>query len=133
MSEENVERLKAGLAALNRQDREAYLASLDPDAEWHVTGQVVGQQGVYRGREAIWEYLTSFTDQFDEVRFEMEDVVDGGERIVVVGRLRGRGKASGAVVDLRLATVFTIRNGLMVRAENFAEMDAALEAAGLEE
>ena len=50
-----------------------------------------------------------------------------------MGRLRGRGKASGAVVDLRLATVFTIRNGLMVRAENFAEMDEALEAAGLEE
>ena len=133
MSEENIERLKAGLAALNRQDRDAYLALIDPDAEWHVTGQVVDQQEVYRGREAIWEYLTSFTDQFDDVRIEMEDVVDGGERVVVWGRVRGRGKASGAVVDLRVATVFTIRNGLLLRAENFAEMAEALEAAGLEE
>ncbi len=133
MSEENIERLKAGLAALNRQDREAYLALVDLDAEWHVTGQVVDQQGVYRGREAIWDYLTSFTDQFDEVQIEMEDAIDAGESVVVMGRIRGRGKASGAVVELRLATVFTLRNGLLVRAENFAEMDEALEAAGLEE
>jgi ketosteroid isomerase-like protein len=133
MSEENVELVKRGVAALNRQDRESYLALLDSDSEWHPTGETVGQQRVYRGQEEIWEYVTSFWDQFDGLRIDLEGAIDAGDKVVVASRMRGRGKASGAVVDMRLATVFTVRDGLLLRAENFAEMDEALEAAGLEE
>jgi len=133
MSEENVEVLKALYDAGNRGDREAFLASLDPAAEWHVTGVVLDQQRVYRGREAIWEYISTFAEEFAEFRVDAEDFFDAGDRVVVVARLVGRGRASGATVDLRFASVVTFRNGRILRGENYADTKQALEAAGLQE
>ena len=86
-----------------------------------------------RRREAIWGYLTSFADEFDEFRVEVDDFVDGGDKIVVMNRVRGRGRTSGAVVDLRFPTVVTIRQGKIVRGENYADAVEALEAVGLRE
>jgi hypothetical protein len=46
---------------------------------------------------------------------------------------RGRGKLSGAEVELQVAYVHTIKDGKGVRWEMFATLDEALEAAGLSE
>jgi ketosteroid isomerase-like protein len=133
MSRENVEVLKALCDAGNRGDREAFLDGLDPAAEWHVTGVVLDQQRVYRGREAIWDYISTFAEEFAQFRVEPEDFFEIGDTVVVVARLIGRGRVSGATVDLRFASVVTFRDGRILRGENYAETEQALEAAGLEE
>jgi uncharacterized protein len=133
MSQENVEIMRGGEEAFNRRDREMFLSGFDPDAEWHVTGQVVDQQTVYRGHEEIWRYVTVLDDQFQELRTDFEEFVDAGDKVVVIGRLHGRGRTSDAPVDLRWAIVVTFRNGRIMRLDNYQKKEQALKAVGLSE
>ena len=133
MSQENVDIMRLGDEAFNRRDREAFLGAFDPDAEWHVTGLVVDQKTFYRGPEEIWSYVTVLDEQFEELQADFEEFFDAGDKVVVVGRVHGRGRTSNAPVDLRWAIVVTFREGRIVRLDNYAEKDEALEAAGRSE
>ncbi len=59
--------------------------------------------------------------------------VDIDDRVVVTVRLRGRGRGSGVEVDARFYDVFTLRDGKIVRMDQFTERSEALGAAGLPE
>jgi ketosteroid isomerase-like protein len=48
-------------------------------------------------------------------------------------RFRGRGKGGGAPVDERIAHVFTLREGKLVRADFYSDPAEALKAVGLAE
>ena len=45
-------------------------------------------------------------------------------------RLQGRGRGSGVEVDARFYDVYTLRDGLIVRMDQFTERSQALEAVG---
>ena len=59
-----------------------------------------------------------------------EEFVDRGDRVVVTVRLQGRGRGSGVEVDARFYDVYTLRDGLIVRMDQFTERTQALEAVG---
>jgi hypothetical protein len=63
---------------------------------------------------------------------ELQDVIEAGERVVTLQRLRGRGKGSGADVDREVGCIFDFDRGKIVRMI-FCDRHQALEAAGLRE
>jgi ketosteroid isomerase-like protein len=88
--------------------------------------------GSYRvGREALRAWL-NFTEAFEEFATEIEQVVEADERVIVLARIRGRGRASGVDVDSKVGAVFTLRDGKIVRYE-LTDRQEALEATGLSE
>jgi ketosteroid isomerase-like protein len=46
-------------------------------------------------------------------------------------RFIGSGVSSGAAFDIRIAQLWTLKDGLAVRGEGYGDRDEALEAAGL--
>jgi hypothetical protein len=48
-------------------------------------------------------------------------------------RIKGRGKSSGAEVEMSRWNVYRIRSGLVIRVEVFETKAEALDAAGVEE
>jgi ketosteroid isomerase-like protein len=78
-------------------------------------------------------YLGDVAAEFEDVYTEPEELIDAGARVVVPVRVSGRGRQSGAAVDLRLTMVVALRDGLIVHIRNYPEKDEALEAAGLSE
>ena len=56
-----------------------------------------------------------------------------GIGLLVTTQRRGRGSGSGVGVSKPVFQLFTLRRGLVVRQEDFADRDQALEAAGLSE
>jgi ketosteroid isomerase-like protein len=60
-------------------------------------------------------------------------VCDLGERIVASGRLRARGRASGAEIESPISWIVEFRQGKVVRIRDYLDFDEALEAAGLPE
>ena len=135
MSVENVEVFKRAVDAYNRRDVDAFLSEFDPAVEWHPLIQVMfGQESrVYRGHEDIRHFMREVDEAFDAVQLECLEIRDLGERIVVVGRLRARGKASGAETESAIAWVVDFKAGKVIWMRDYLDPNDALGAAGLSE
>ena len=83
------------------------------------------------GIDSVSRYIERFSNHWDEIRFDPEEVVDAGDRVVVIARLVGRWKASGVAVERLWAYVWTFRDGRALRMEGFADRAQAIAAAGL--
>ena len=89
--------------------------------------------GVYRGSEAARQFWREWFAAWETLQFEYE-LVDAGDRVVMLLDLRMRGRSSGIEVALgKHAWVTTFRDGLMVHSKLYMSQSEALEAAGLSE
>jgi uncharacterized protein len=123
----DAERVRASYDALNRGDVPRALEVLAPRAEWHES-EALPDTGTYIGREAIGEFLDRFLESWERFQQEVEDVVEEGDRVVVLIHLSARGKGSGAEVDARYAHLWTLRDGLGVRVDAYYDRNEALSA-----
>jgi ketosteroid isomerase-like protein len=133
MSEENVEAVKRAVEAGNRRDVEAFLAELDPEVEWHpaLLASVAGRAAVYRGYEGVREFFRDLDEAFVQIQVEFDEIRDLGDRIVAIGHLSMRGKASGAATESPLGYVIDFKNGRVIGARTYLDVEQTLEAAGL--
>ena len=91
------------------------------------------EESEYHGRNGFDQQLERWTAPFDSWAIEVTDLRDpGGDDVLVVGVQRGVVKGTGAVVEMALADVVTIRDDKIVRIRIFAAAEDAYEAAGLE-
>jgi ketosteroid isomerase-like protein len=133
MSQENVELVRRGLAAVAAGDWQGVSEAWDPQIEWDFEREAV-LSGVYRGRDHVREALLSFMTEWEEFDFEIEDLIaaDGG-RVVTLLHLTGRGRNSGVPLDFRETLIWTIRGGRVVHVKEYYDHAEALEAAELRE
>ena len=138
MSREDVDvvrdRLEEALNALGRGDIDAWLDYFHPHAVYVLIGgfeSLIGRE--FRGREEIRGLMKEWRATFEDVVLEIEQVIPADERVLVVISLRSRGRAGGVETTLRWGLLMSFRDGLVVRAENYYDVDQALEAVGLRE
>jgi ketosteroid isomerase-like protein len=110
-----------------RGDVDAVLAALDPEVEW-ATPALPWSRGLYRGVEGVGEYLASFAAHLDAPRVQPEELVACGERVIGLGRERGRARATGREFAARFAHDFTVRDGRIARMRGLVDT-AAIQAA----
>jgi ketosteroid isomerase-like protein len=131
MSRENVELAHRAVDAFNRRDLDAFLALLDPDAEF--TPYVVAMEGSYQGHDGIRRWWRELFDVFPDWRVEA-DVRDLGDVTLATLRVRGHGGESGTPVT---QTIWQMAewglDGKIVRVSHHANEADALEAVGLRE
>jgi uncharacterized protein len=135
MSQENVEVVRCAIAAFTDGELETLRTTGEwyhPDVEFHEDPSFP-DAGVHRGADAIEAHFQEFLDAFETYSFEVDEILDAGESVVVVTHQRGRGKGSGAEVDMRNAWVFAFRDGKIQRITPYWERAKALEAVGLTE
>ena len=59
--------------------------------------------------------------------------LDGGEWVIALGRIKGRGRRTGVAFDARAGWVARFRDGLVTSFHTYADSQEALEAVGLRE
>jgi ketosteroid isomerase-like protein len=145
VSKENVELVRAAVEAYQRPEMIALLASgeldfelFDPEIEWDASrlGDMIPDlAGVYWGHEGVRTYWRRWFEAWKDLQFEIEDVRDAGDEVVVLIRnQRQWGRHSGICTELPpWAMLFTFRDGKLVRWRAFPDHESALEAAGLAE
>lgn len=117
--------------ALDGATMDVLMDSFHPDIEFREDPRFP-EAGVYRGRDPVRGYLTQFAQQFDEFRFELEELLDAGDdRALALLNLRGRGKDSGAMFEARAGWIYTIQDGRTVRIDAYLDRREAMEAVGL--
>ena len=142
MSQENVEQLRGGienfLAGTSESAREDMLSrsaeGWDPEIELDASETTaLDISGVYRGRDAIKRFWREWLAAWETIRFEYE-LVDAGDRVVMLFDMRMRGRSTGIEVPSgKSAWVITFRDGLMVHLKLYLSQLEALEAVGLSE
>ena len=130
MSEENVEIVRRAFAfkVQGRGDPAEAPADFDPDV---VLTSV--EAGTSHGRDAVRANFERWTSAWAESEATAEEFIDAGDRVVVSAHFRARGRGSGIEVEARFHEVYTLRDGKIVRVDEFNDRAEALEAAGVRE
>jgi len=81
---------------------------IDPELRWEEGGRSP-EAGNYSGRDSFERYIRSWLDSFEDFRIEVEEIREEGDRLVVVARQSGRGRASGLPIETRVAHAWTVR------------------------
>jgi ketosteroid isomerase-like protein len=132
MSKENVEIVRRTYEATNQGDYDTAESYIHPEIEFHTYARSP-EAGVYRGKQAVREYNQSLFQQFESIRFEVEELVDAGDRVVVVTTQHAVPKGGQLEMDVHVAEVWTIRDGLLAERRSYSTRNEALEAAGVRE
>jgi len=121
-------------AAIDRGDLDLLKVLMyDPGAELSFAGKFADFEETYRGREAAFAAYRAWVESWEDYRREPREIVDLGDRILILLRESGRGKGSGVPVEASLAMLLTFRSGRVVRHREFSDWQQALEAAGVKE
>jgi ketosteroid isomerase-like protein len=127
--------VRAGFEAINRGDYEPPFAFYAQEGELITPPQLVGLgfDPVYLGPEQRIAFQRKWVAEWGEFRAEVEEIIDLGDRVLLVGRLKGSGPSSGAAFDEQWADLLTVSVGRIVIERVFFDHEQALEAAGLRE
>jgi ketosteroid isomerase-like protein len=135
MSEENVEIVRGLYEAAARRDNSTVYSLYDPHIVWDASrttrGGITGR--VVRGHDALRKWLREWYGAWENIQDELEELIDADHEVISVMVQRGQGRGSGIEVADRIATLWTVCDGRIIRAVWFPTLAEALEAAGLSE
>ena len=132
MSAENVEIVRAIYAAVDTGDLELANSFIHPEIEFHTYAHSP-EAGVYCGKEAVQEYNETLFGQFERLRIEVEELIDAGDRVVVVSTQHAVPKGGQQEIGVHMAELWTVRDSLLAERHSYSTKEQALEAAGLQE
>jgi ketosteroid isomerase-like protein len=136
MSQENVEIVRRGYELYAAGDLEGVTHLISDEASLPDAGGLgIGDTaaGIRHGPDGFLQGSQDAVDAFDDYRVEPQEFIDAGDAVVVPVRISGRGRTSGALLEVRLVHVWVLRNGKAVRNEIYRTTAEALEAVGLSE
>jgi ketosteroid isomerase-like protein len=115
----------AAYDSFNRGEIEPILDILHPDVEWIPPPTSLDPRPL-RGRDAVREYLAP--NFFESQTAEPLETIEHVNRLLVVARVRARGRGSGVELDQTAYHVLTIEEGRAVRFEVHLDRAEALRA-----
>jgi ketosteroid isomerase-like protein len=111
-------------------DLDALRATLAEDVEWtEMAGFPLG--GTYRGPDSvIANVLTKFGDDWDGFTAHDDTYIATGEDVVVLARYTATNRKTNKDLNVRVAHHYVVRDGKIVRFEQFADTAGVLAAMG---
>jgi ketosteroid isomerase-like protein len=131
MSKENVEVVRAVIDGWLRGDPST-LDLLAEDVVYVAPPTMPGGR-TYHGHEGVLQWVVDWRAEWADYELEIERVEDLGNRVMTVERNKATGKRSGVEVDMRTFSLWSFRDGKVIRWQGFPTEEAALETAGLSE
>jgi ketosteroid isomerase-like protein len=128
---DNVAVYREVIEAWNRRDLVWILDQASPDLEFHTAGLFDGIEPVYRGREGMVEFWTTFIEEpWALLRLDVEEIRAVAEdRVLALFVFTGTPRESEEEVRLDYAHLATLADGVVTRIDAFADWDEAREAA----
>jgi ketosteroid isomerase-like protein len=131
MSQENVEIVRRGTYHYNETGEPPW-ELLDPDVEWTIDPPA-WVAGTYRGHAELRDLARRIAEVFDEFRYDFDEFLPAGDRVVGIGAIRVRGAQSGATAVQQAPSVSRLRDGRIVAMRIYLDHEQALRDAGLRE
>jgi hypothetical protein len=126
MVSDDQDRLLRAYAAFNR-GRVPDWSFFDPAIE-HDQTEGLFLDGVFYGHDGLRAALREVEADWEELHLEPEQVVDLGDRLLVLLRMRARVRDSNAELDAHVAHVWQFRDGRAIRWAAYGDQAAAMRA-----
>ena len=129
MSQEIPQRWRVLYSAVTSGDLDRVMEFFHDDVEYLAREE----SEPIHGRDAVRRYFEGWLDTWDSFQAEPTEFLARGDHVVVGEAFKGRGKESGVEVAMQGWSVSLLRDGQIVRRDEFLDRAEALEAAGLSE
>ena len=132
MSQENVEIVRAAIAAWNRGDLGCLGGDVPSRSGVATSGAFPGFDAAYYGHNGVRSFWRAVPRDWQEISLDVEEIIDRGEQVIVLYRVRAKGR-DGIEFSVRKPSVYTVRGGQDRASRELRRRDQALEAIGLSE
>lgn len=132
MGKKNLDIVKTLFEADPKGDMEAAHNVLDVNIEW-IEPDVPGLwfAGIHRGVEAVFrEVIEPTFEHVENFSIMVDQYLDAGDEIVVLGRFLGKGKATGKNIDIPACFICKVQGGKIVRLRAYHNTALWLEVIG---
>ena len=128
MADQPTDALKDIYAAIQRHDTERLSEALAHDIEWTLP-ETVPWGGTHHGHLGVTAVVEIFEEHADGLWADPDEFIDGGDVIVVLGRVMGTGRTTGEEFEVPFAHVWRLSDGVPARFRGYydtAPITAAL-------
>ncbi|MBV9211948.1 MAG: nuclear transport factor 2 family protein [Acidobacteria bacterium] len=110
-------------------DIQALLGQLTEDVSWQLAEMNnVPFAGKRQGQAAVGEFFATLADAQDVLKFEPQQFVAQGDKVVALGQYNWRVKATGREYGGDWAHVFTVRDGKIAGFQEYMDTASATDA-----
>ncbi len=123
MSADNIAVIMGLYDAFGVGDLPDVVGRMSSDIVWNEAENFpYADQNPYRGPEAIAAgVFARCIGEWDGFAVVMEDLIDGGDRVVVLGRYRGSNKATGHSMNPQAVHVWTLKDGEVIAFQQYID------------
>ncbi|MGH9176085.1 MAG: nuclear transport factor 2 family protein [Vicinamibacterales bacterium] len=126
-NQENVEIVRRGYDAFGRGDIEGLVSLLDSDIEWVSPGPSdLPTAGRRHGHQQVTQFFASVNELYDFQSFEPQTFIAEDDMVVVLGQDTVVAKSTGNTFSEAWAHVFTVKDGKIVRFQEYIDTAAAV-------
>ena len=107
-------------AAFSNGDVEKFLETVSSDTVWIYHGTQIIPKNTYEGIEGARTFINSILNTTEIINFEPQQYICEDNQVVVLGREHQRVKRSGKELKQKWVQIYTVKNDLITRMEEFA-------------
>jgi ketosteroid isomerase-like protein len=125
----DIARVRRIFDAFDRGDYDDLVADVAHDVRFDAP-DVLPWGGTRHGHDGLRTMLETLREHVDGGWGDPDDILDAGDRLVVLGRLRGTARATGAGFETPFAQIWALADGVPVGIEVYLDSAAILDALG---
>lgn len=128
-----MEVVQAVFVSHKSRDTPGLVDLLDPDVQWHTAqGHPYAGNGPWHGpREVVEHVVNPVNNDWDNYQTRVDELIDAGDKVVMIGRYTGVHKATGRTLDAPVCTIYRVRDGLITSFEQYTDTAAFRHAMNL--
>lgn len=130
MSQENVETIRGIYESFDKGDIPQVLGQMEQSIEWNEAENFIyADRNPYVGPQAILEgVFMRLGTEWENFKVTPEEWLDAGHRVVVLGTYSGTHGATGKKVRAQFAHIWGVREGRVVRFQQYTDTKQFAEA-----
>jgi uncharacterized protein len=126
--DETINSLRDIYTAVQRHDSDQLSEAMAHDIEWSLP-EGVPWGGTHHGHLGVISVVEIYEQHVDGLWADPDEFIDGGDRVVVLGRVKGQARSSGEEFEVPFAHVWALTDGVPSRFRGYydtAPITAAL-------
>lgn len=115
-------------AAFREGNIEKLVSTVSDDTFWIYHGTQIIPKGTFEKKEGVRAFFTNILEKTEVINFETQQFIVEGDTVVVLGQEHQKVKHSGRELKQKWVQIYTVKNDLITKMEEFATSEEVEEA-----